>query len=226
MEDILFPHKHQKELSIVFLLFLERIKSRVENLNSEEEIRNAIDDMDIYDYENVKLAIATLAISNSNYVFEQIGKVSKKILGSNIFTINTINEEILLKFIKECLKDYKEIKNYFLDDLIKRIKDVEINEAILITYAVIANWIETKTIQHTGNMYTESTKDICKDFNIGTYIWRTKEDDRVRPTHRELNRTRRTFDESPKPGEEWRCRCWFGFEKEDFKGGEKDRTEI
>lgn len=42
----------------------------------------------------------------------------------------------------------------------------------------------------------------------GEYIWRTVEDDKVRASHAEYNRTVRLWDDSPDPGEEFNCRCW------------------
>jgi hypothetical protein len=42
----------------------------------------------------------------------------------------------------------------------------------------------------------------------GKYIWRTVEDDRVRDTHAQYNRTIREWGDSPDPGEEFNCRCW------------------
>ena len=42
----------------------------------------------------------------------------------------------------------------------------------------------------------------------GQYIWRTCEDDDVRPGHAQLNRTTRKWSDSPAPGEEVNCRCW------------------
>lgn len=42
----------------------------------------------------------------------------------------------------------------------------------------------------------------------GHYIWRTVEDDRVRSSHAELNRTLRAWADSPDPTEEYNCRCW------------------
>jgi hypothetical protein len=41
----------------------------------------------------------------------------------------------------------------------------------------------------------------------GKYIWRTVEDDRVRPKHAALNGTVRDWSDSPDPGEEANCRC-------------------
>jgi hypothetical protein len=42
----------------------------------------------------------------------------------------------------------------------------------------------------------------------GQYIWRTVEDEKVRSSHAELNRTIRDWRDSPDPGEEYNCRCW------------------
>ena len=45
----------------------------------------------------------------------------------------------------------------------------------------------------------------------GQYIWRTAQDDKVRPAHAALNGTVRDLADSPDPGEEFNCRCWAEF---------------
>lgn len=42
----------------------------------------------------------------------------------------------------------------------------------------------------------------------GRYIWRTVEDEKVRNTHAEYNRTVRDWNDDPDPGQEFNCRCW------------------
>lgn len=42
----------------------------------------------------------------------------------------------------------------------------------------------------------------------GQYIWRTVEDDKVRGSHAQYNRTIRDWNDSPDPGEDFNCRCW------------------
>lgn len=42
----------------------------------------------------------------------------------------------------------------------------------------------------------------------GQYIWRTVEDDKVRSSHAAFNRTLRSWDDDPHPGEDFNCRCW------------------
>lgn len=46
-----------------------------------------------------------------------------------------------------------------------------------------------------------------KQAGIIEYKWRTRQDKRVRDSHRALNGKIRSWDESPIPGEEIRCRC-------------------
>ena len=43
---------------------------------------------------------------------------------------------------------------------------------------------------------------------VGYYIWRTVEDDHVRPEHAKLNGAIRSWGEHPLPGEDFGCRCW------------------
>jgi hypothetical protein len=42
----------------------------------------------------------------------------------------------------------------------------------------------------------------------GQYVWRTVEDEKVRNSHAEFNRTVRDWNDDPDPGEEFNCRCW------------------
>lgn len=42
----------------------------------------------------------------------------------------------------------------------------------------------------------------------GFYVWRSVEDDRVRNTHAQYNRTVRPWRASPDPGDDFNCRCW------------------
>lgn len=46
-----------------------------------------------------------------------------------------------------------------------------------------------------------------RNLGITEYVWRTSGDARVRDSHADLNGTRRSWDQSPKPGEEVQCRC-------------------
>lgn len=42
----------------------------------------------------------------------------------------------------------------------------------------------------------------------GYYMWRTAEDDKVRPAHAQYNRTVRAWSDAPDPGDDFNCRCW------------------
>jgi len=51
-----------------------------------------------------------------------------------------------------------------------------------------------------------------KEIGVTHYIWRTSEDDRVRPTHRANNGKIFSWDDPPietgHPGQDYQCRCW------------------
>lgn len=51
-----------------------------------------------------------------------------------------------------------------------------------------------------------------QSIGITHYIWRTSDDDRVRPTHREKDDRRFAWDSPPAdtghPGQDYQCRCW------------------
>lgn len=52
------------------------------------------------------------------------------------------------------------------------------------------------------------TSQRMQDLGATKYIWHTQEDARVRPEHRELDNTVRTFGEGLEPGRDILCRCW------------------
>lgn len=66
----------------------------------------------------------------------------------------------------------------------------------------------------------------------GQYVWRTAGDDKVRPSHAELEGRVRDFSDSPDPGEEFNCRCWAepvsdsDIEKEELPPSKKEQPTI
>lgn len=50
--------------------------------------------------------------------------------------------------------------------------------------------------------------DALEEKPDGKYVWRTVGDDDVRPEHRELEGTIRSYADSPFPAEGYNCRCW------------------
>ncbi len=60
----------------------------------------------------------------------------------------------------------------------------------------------------------------------GQYIWRTVEDEKVRSSHAELNRTVRSWGDSPDPGEEYNCRCWAEPVKSEAEGLKQEVTSV
>lgn len=58
-----------------------------------------------------------------------------------------------------------------------------------------------------GKLNGQISKTRMKSAGIKSYKWQTMQDKRVREKHVALNGTIRTWDQSPIPGEEIRCRC-------------------
>lgn len=72
----------------------------------------------------------------------------------------------------------------------------------------------------TGNLYSNQLKDLWLENEIDEYIWRTSEDDAVRPEHEaRANRVYRISDGDELPGEGYGCRCW----AEPVKATEKNK---
>lgn len=59
-----------------------------------------------------------------------------------------------------------------------------------------------------GDQTIEALNMSIADAPNGKYVWRTANDDRVRPSHAALNGTVRAWSDSPDPGEDYNCRCW------------------
>ena len=60
----------------------------------------------------------------------------------------------------------------------------------------------------TGIPPTILREDPKNHFNKKYYIWRTRQDNKVRSSHAELDGTIHSVDENIFPGEEYNCRCW------------------
>lgn len=58
-----------------------------------------------------------------------------------------------------------------------------------------------------GKLNGQLTEMRQRNIGIDSYVWMTSQDERVRPTHRARNGKTYKWSDSPKPGEEIRCRC-------------------
>lgn len=59
-----------------------------------------------------------------------------------------------------------------------------------------------------GDQTVHALNEKSSETPDGYYIWRTVEDGKARPSHLQHNRTIRSWDESPDPGDDYNCRCW------------------
>lgn len=59
-----------------------------------------------------------------------------------------------------------------------------------------------------GDETIEALNKAVAEAPDGKYVWRTTEDDRVRPGHAALDGMVREWSDSPDPGEDYNCRCW------------------
>lgn len=67
--------------------------------------------------------------------------------------------------------------------------------------------VRSETRQGVQHAQSEINRARQEAVGVKSYIWRTAEDERVRDSHRRLNRTVRLWSSSPVPGQEANCRC-------------------
>lgn len=60
----------------------------------------------------------------------------------------------------------------------------------------------------TGNLYAEELKSLWSENGIDKYVWRTMQDNRVRPEHIEKDGKIFSVNEGILPGQDFGCRCW------------------
>lgn len=90
----------------------------------------------------------------------------------------------------------------------------KIKEAIPTIINTTNNSLELISTSVIMNAFRALLVDHALDYHFDEYQWQTMEDDKVRKTHREMNkRWFKVNDESPqpagcKPGVDYNCRCW------------------
>jgi SPP1 gp7 family putative phage head morphogenesis protein len=85
-----------------------------------------------------------------------------------------------------------------------------------ITAAKIDFWSRDQV----GNLVKDQTKALFDNYNLETYIWRTRGDNRVRPDHAVMDGVIVPFGKSPigvDPGEDWACRCGYDVNSREVK---------
>jgi SPP1 gp7 family putative phage head morphogenesis protein len=84
----------------------------------------------------------------------------------------------------------------------------EIISNIRETYPVTMNRARLIAFDQIGKFNGAIDKVRFENLGVEKYRWRTQGDLRVRPEHEELEGEVRSWDDSPIPGQEIRCRCW------------------
>ena len=93
-------------------------------------------------------------------------------------------------------------------------------EALKRGEAVTVSKLEFWSRDQVGYLVQDQTKAIFNNYNLETYIWRTRGDDRVRPEHAVMDGLIVKWGESPigvDPGEDWACRCGYDVNSREVK---------
>ena len=125
-------------------------------------------------------------LSESKELFFQSTDIKVKGLGADLMTrveLSTLEAVRQGKSPQQFTKDIQEITNYAK------------NRSAFIAVDQISKL--------NGNI----SKIRMKNNGLNTYVWETAGDNKVRPSHKIKDLTVRTWDQSPIPGEEPRCRC-------------------
>ncbi len=131
--------------------------------------------------------------------------------------------ENLKKSIFNNLAEYKKAKE--INDKLDEPKEISKLEYLNNSKKEAKEKVKNKTkfwaTDQTGRFVNDVTKELFKQNNIQYYIWETMRDDKVRPTHAELQGKLRKFGEGIEPGQEYNCRCGVRIpsKKELNKGG-------
>jgi SPP1 gp7 family putative phage head morphogenesis protein len=185
------------------------------------------------------IGVAIITLNNYNISFGNIiGDINQQ-LKSNMMSTN---QGILVRELKQVQfteQEKQNINNNYINNLKLSIKDWEdknivkmrtdltemltkqdktngnIIDYIQKEYNTTANKAVFLARQETNLLLTEYASNKYKQMGIKYFQWETREDDRVRNSHRVLNKKTFSFDDPPKntkgenilPGQEYGCRC-------------------
>jgi SPP1 gp7 family putative phage head morphogenesis protein len=185
------------------------------------------------------IGVAIITLDNYNISFGNIiGSINQQ-LKSNMMGVN---QGILVRELKQIQfteQEKQNINNNYINNLKLSIKDWEnknivkmrtdltemltkqgkTNENIIDyiqkEYNTTANKAVFLARQETSLLLTEYTSNKYKEMGVKYFQWETRQDDRVRDSHRALNGKTFSFDDLPKnakgesilPGQEYGCRC-------------------
>jgi len=83
----------------------------------------------------------------------------------------------------------------------------QIEQALMKQFDLAQNRANLIAQNETGSFFATLSKQRYQRTGSNKYVWQTQEDERVRPSHQELDQTVRKYSDSPFPGEPIRCRC-------------------
>ncbi len=172
----------------------------------------------------VKAIVDRIARRTNTFNAEDTARVFKSSLGVDVFRSEPWLTQEMKGFVHENVKLIKTIPQQFFDriegnvwraakkgtlakdlaDKLERDYDVTESRAALIARDQVSKF-------NSG-----LTKFRQQEVGVTSYIWQTAEDERVRPTHEELDQTEQSWDDPPvseengetnHPGEAINCRC-------------------
>ena len=206
----------------IYYNYLEEIKNRNIVLNYESYIYNEAPDYydnEEFDKESLSIIEKYMLLLSLFYLtnYSRILKYDKKIE-------RIVRNNIVYNYKKHAKRSHENFMYYYrqtLEDYYKPfIDDIIINEPNKrLSYNSFKNRFKEKKVTKKKfelaeeftfhNELYESFYNYMISAGLTKYVWRTKRDDRVRPTHRvREGRTYDIFDSDIKPKQEIKCRCW------------------
>lgn len=136
-----------------------------------------------------------------------INDVVETFVDYNVRLIKGLSEDVIQKLTKRITTGVK--KGYSVEEIQTSIRYGIVNDkSIYKTIKARMNLIATDQI---GKLNGDLTKLRCKLLGFDKYIWRTRQDERVRPEHAEREGQIFYWNNPPDgghPGEDFNCRCW------------------
>ncbi|VDG23676.1 phage head morphogenesis protein [Lactiplantibacillus mudanjiangensis] len=83
----------------------------------------------------------------------------------------------------------------------------QIEQALMKQFDLAQNRANLIAQNETGSFFAALSKQRYQRTGSSKYVWQTQEDERVRPSHQELDQSVRKYSDDPFPGEPIRCRC-------------------
>lgn len=185
--------------------------------NNIDEIHNEVNRLSDKPNEH---DLTTIANDISNFNKAQVDKVIKQGLGVDVFTPEPWLEQEIEAFTHQNLSLMGSLEDEYLrkveeavnrgiqsgdraEDIIKELNHIE---GVTESRAKLIARDQVSKLNGNLNMLRQ------ENLGIDSYIWRTSEDERVRPSHEEKNGKEFQWNNPPSdtghPGEDYNCRCY------------------